>query len=145
MIEDSFERSDVPDFTQLLMHRISSRGKETTSEPKTNFDPYKMMVNKKKSENGEPVDVSDVIKWPEKDLKALNDFCKKYNILGFNCGKMSPIAALSMLKSQLGIVDAPLEERIPLGYEKRGTPTAKYNSSFPYEQSINSKKTLLKG
>jgi hypothetical protein len=51
--------------------------------------------------------------WPEKDIKILDDFCKKHNIVGFNCGKMNPIAALALLKQKLGISDTSLQERTP--------------------------------
>lgn len=51
--------------------------------------------------------------WPEKDIKALEDFCKKHGIVGYNCGRMNPIAALALLKQKLGIVDSSLQERTP--------------------------------
>jgi hypothetical protein len=57
------------------------------------------------------------IQWREKDIKALEDFCKLHGIEGFRCGYMSPVAALAMLKNKLGIVDNSSEER-PIGYEQ---------------------------
>ena len=57
------------------------------------------------------------IQWREKDIKALEDFCKEHGIEGFSCGYMSPVAALAMLKNKLGIIDNPTEER-PIGYEQ---------------------------
>lgn len=69
---------------------------------------------------------SDSKIWPEKDMKALDEFCRKHGIVGYNCGKMNPIAALCMLKQKLGISDSSLQERIP------------------YSDTIN-KKILLKG
>jgi hypothetical protein len=144
MSEDSYERNDVPDFTQLLMKRISDKkSEETKTVGAGGFDPYKMMVNKKVSDEGAPIDTSNTIKWPEEDVKALEDFCLKYGIVGYNCGRMSPVAALSMLKSQFGIVDKPLEERVPAGYEKLGVKS-KYNANYPYSRVIN-KKNLLNG
>jgi hypothetical protein len=140
--DDSYERADVPDFTQLLMQRVQQKTIEAKPAP-NGFDPYQAMLNRKKVDDGEPVDTSNVVKWPEKDVKALEDFCAKYAVLGFNCGKMSPIAALAMLKNMMGIVEGPLEDRVPAGYEKRGTPS-KYNAHFPYEQIVT-KKTLLNG
>lgn len=51
--------------------------------------------------------------WPDKDMKALEDFCKKYGIVGYNCGLMNPLAALALLKQKLGVVDVSLQERTP--------------------------------
>jgi hypothetical protein len=66
-------------------------------------------------------------------------------IVEYNCGKMSPIAALAMLKQQLGVVEGPLEERVPLGYQKLGS---KFNSNYSYTQMVKEKteqKGLLHG
>lgn len=144
MNEDSYDRVDVPDFTQVLAQRIALRQSGTTPTAAPNgFDPYKALVDKKKADNGEPVDTSNIQQWPEKDVKALEDFCSKHGVFGYSCGKMSPTAALAMLKGRMGIVDGPLESRVPPGYEKMGNQS-KYNASFPYEQVV-SKKTLLNG
>ncbi len=51
--------------------------------------------------------------WPDKDMKALEDFCKKHGIIGYNCYKMNPIAALALLKQKLGIIDNSLQEKTP--------------------------------
>ena len=88
-------------------------------------------------------DISSIVRWPEADVKVLEDFCKKYGVLGFDCGKMSPIAALAMLKNMLGIVDGPLENRIPSGYEKMGVKS-NYSPNDPY-QSVFQKKDILHG
>jgi hypothetical protein len=126
-MSDDYE-SNAPDFTQILQQRLASKPSEAKPSP-NGFDPYKAMLNKKKSEDGEPIDTTNTVKWTDKEMDALKDFCQKNGILGFNCGHMSPIAALAMLKNKLGIVDGPLEERVPYGYQM-------LNSS---------KKTLLKG
>lgn len=116
------KHSLLPDFNQVAAAKLGSGG----------FDPHKLMVQRKQLETGEVLDVTPVQKWPEKDIKALEEFCAKYGILGFNCGRMSPVAALAMLKNQLGIVDGPLEERVPTGYQP-------YSPVKPYQ------KTLLHG
>lgn len=77
--------------------------------------------------------------WPERDIRALTEFCKKYKILGFNCGKMSPIAALALLKRQMGVSDSPLNERIPF------TGTKPINNPDYTYQNMVQKKTLLHG
>lgn len=79
------------------------------------------------------------IDWPERDIKALEDFCRQHNILGFNCGKMAPIAALALLKRKLGINDNPLTERIPF----TGTKPIN-NPNYTYTTMV-AKKTLLHG
>ena len=61
-----------------------------------------------------------LIEWPANEVKALEEFCLKHGVVGFSCGRMSPSAALAFLKTKLGIVDAPLEERTPYGYSKIG-------------------------
>jgi len=75
------------------------------------FDPHMLMVKKKLTDAGVTVDNTPKQSWPEKDIKALEDFCLKYGIVGFNCGKMSPIAALAMLKQKLGVIE-PTENRV---------------------------------
>ena len=77
--------------------------------------------------------------WPAKDIKALADFCKKNNILGFDCGRMSPIAALALLKRKLGWVDNPLSERVPFDGKKSIN-----NPGYPYITMVQ-KKTIMHG
>lgn len=118
-MSDEFESyPEMPvDFSTFVKNKMETK---QAVQNGTTFDPHKLMVNKKKIEDGETVDLPEPIKWPEKDMKALNDFCEKYGILGFNCGRMSPIAALAFLKNKMGIADGPLEERVPYGYTKIG-------------------------
>lgn len=107
--------STLPDFVQLVKQRTNV--KET-------FDPHQIMVNKKQDVPTPTVQ--------ETDLETLQNFCNEHGIVGFNCGRMSPIAALSMLKAQMGIVDGPIEQRVPYGYQK-------------CESSKNSQKSILHG
>lgn len=120
------QHSLLPDFGQMMVKKM-----EANKAP-NGFDPHKLMVQRKQLDSGEVVDVTPTQQWPEKDVKALEEFCAKYGILGFNCGRMSPVAALAMLKTQMGIVDGPLEERVPPGYQP-------YHKVSPYQ------KTLLHG
>jgi len=120
--------TNFPDYNQLLTQRVSSI-KQTNG-----FDPHKLMVQKKKMESGEIESNIPSKLWPEKDIKILEDFCETHGIIGYNCGKMNPIAALCMLKQTMGIVEGPLEKRVPYGYQQMNS----------VDNNVK-KKTLLKG
>ena len=124
------QHSLIPDFNQVITKRLGYAV--------SGFDPHAIMVKKKEIDGGVVEDTTPKQTWPEKDVKTLEDFCAKHGILGFNCGRMSPIAAMAMLKQKIGIVDGPLEERMPFGYEKLG----KFNPNYPYTAMVK-KKTLL--
>ena len=132
--------SAVPDFTQILKNRMV-----TGVQPNLpGFDPHAMMVKKNKIEKGEIApDPLPEVKWPEKDIKMLEDFCQKCGIIGFSCGRMGPIAALAFLKNKMGLDNRPLSERIPFGYEKTGTKNI-YSSNYPY-QHPEDKRIVLGG
>ena len=130
--------SKMPDFGQFLQQGLE---KDRSVNPGT-FDPHALMVKKKGLEKGEVEDITPKQVWPEKDVKALEDFCAKNGIMGFNCGKMSPIAAIAILKQKLGIVDGPLETRVPAGYEMIGVNPTKFNSSYPYSEMLKQKNVL---
>jgi len=117
----SFEFSEYPEMPSLLSKVIQN--KQVVSDD--TFDPHKLMMKKKLTDSGVTVDNTPIQTWPEKDIKALEDFCLKYGIIGFNCGKMHPIAALGMLKQQLGVIEP-------------------HESKVTYSDSMN-KKMLLKG
>lgn len=116
----------IPDFNQVVAKKFGG------------FDPHAIMVKKKEVDSGAVEDTTPKQTWPEQDVKTLEDFCAKHGILGFNCGRMSPIAAMAMLKQKIGIIDGPLEERMPFGYEKLG----KFNPSYPYTAMVK-KKTVI--
>jgi len=67
---------------------------------------------KKKTGEEQP---SPIQQFDEKDIKELEDFCKKMGVLGFGCGTMHPKAALRMLKARMGIQDTP-----PIVENKKG-------------------------
>ena len=73
------------------------------------FDPYQMLLRRKQQE--EDPQSFPVIQYDERDIRELEEFCKQYNILGFNCGKIGPKAALNMLKNKLGVVSEKIENK----------------------------------
>lgn len=73
------------------------------------FDPYQMLLRRKQRE--EDPQSFPVIQYDENDIRELEEFCQQYNILGFNCGKMGPKAALNMLKNKLGVISEKVENK----------------------------------
>jgi hypothetical protein len=67
------------------------------------FDPYEMLV-KRKQQTFSVID-TPMASYNEDDMIELQTFCHRHGIFGFNCGKMSPKAALQMLKRRMGILD----------------------------------------
>ena len=96
----------MPSMEQVISQRIPTVTKDGS------FDPHQLMVKKKLTDSGESIDTTPKQNYLEKDIKTLEDFCLKYGIVGFNCGKMSPIAALAMLKQKFGVIDSPVENRV---------------------------------
>ena len=72
------------------------------------FDIYNALVKRKKQ--GEDTTLPPIQEFPQQDINELESFCHKYGIIGFNCGRMNPKAALRMLKSRMGV---PIEEATP--------------------------------
>jgi hypothetical protein len=101
-----FEFSDYPEMPNSLGQMISQR----TIIKDGTFDPHQLMVKKKLTDAGDSIDATPKQSWPDQDIKALEDFCLKYGIIGFNSGRMSPVAALAMLKQKLGVIE-PTENR----------------------------------
>ena len=66
------------------------------------FDIYSALVKRKKQ--GEDTTLPPVQEFPQVDIDELESFCRSHSILGFNCGKMNPKAALQMLKGKLGVL-----------------------------------------
>jgi len=105
-----FEFSEYPEMPNTFGQVISQRSPTVIKDGA--FDPHQLMLKKKLTDSGESVDLTPKHSWPDQDIKALEDFCKKYGLIGFNCGRMSPIAALSLLKQKMGVIDAPVENRV---------------------------------
>ena len=72
------------------------------------FDIYNALVKRKKQ--GEDTTLPPIQEFPQQDIEELESFCRKYGIIGFNCGRMNPKAELRMLKSRMGV---PIEEATP--------------------------------
>ena len=72
-------------------------------------DPiFQSLVRRK--QQGEDTTLPPIQEFPQQDIEELESFCHKYGIIGFNCGRMNPKAALRMLKSRMGV---PIEEATP--------------------------------
>ncbi len=144
-MNDEFENinSRIPDLGTALVQRIAAKTGTTTTPPPGTFDPYELLVKKKNATDTGEIDQSTVVKWPEEDLKKLQDYCAKIGVVGFNCGRMHPLAAMALLKKQFGedYTGVPLEERCPPGYEKIGTRSP-YSSNFPYTEAMKKKQIL---
>ena len=77
--------------------------------PTTLNDPiFQSLVRRK--QQGEDTNLPPIQEFPQQDINELESFCRKYGIIGFNCGRMNPKAALRMLKSRMGV---PIEEATP--------------------------------
>ena len=148
-MEDDYspEFSTLPDIGTILHQRMAAKkAAETGTTPATGqFDPHKLMVKKHKVETGEALpEIPESPKWPEEDVKALQDYCAKMGIIGFST-RQNPRLALAQLKRQIGdMSDIPLENRVPIGYEKTGTINSN-NCNYPYSKVASPKKNLLNG
>ena len=72
------------------------------------FDPVALMMKKKQQQDNPQL--SPTLDYNIDDAYELEEFCRKHNIIGFNCGRMNPKAALRMLKSRMGV---HIEEATP--------------------------------
>lgn len=123
-------RSPDVDFVELLRQRLAQKaGKNDTSTGiQKTFDPHKIMVARR---NQNTEDQLPIQSYPPEDIEKLQTFCSQHGILGFNCGRMSPLAALSFLKQKMGIIDTP-------------QPSEGRNPNYPFTQPVG-KRQLLKG
>lgn len=128
--------SEIPDMAAMLAQRLAAKQGESTTPAPGTVDPYQAMLARK---TGKPLEqVSPEIQvWPEEDVTKLQNYCKKMGIVGFNAGRMHPIAALAMLMKQFGedYSNIPLDERLPAGYQKLGTKT-------PYGEAMQKRQIL---
>ena len=115
----------IPEFDAMthLQQRMSQ------AKPSQTNDPYQLMLKRKAINSGEIQEPTQT--WPNEDVIKLEEFCRKMGILGFNCGRMSPLSALAFLKQKLGVV-----EDIP--------KTEGFGPNYPYTEAIK-KRLLLKG
>ena len=136
----SEEFPTLPGFDNLLQQRIAQ--KNAPLPPPGTADPYNLMLQRKKGEIKE-IDPATIQKWPEEDVKELEDYCRRNGIVGF-ASRMNPKLALMQLKRQVGDYSGvALEDRVPEGYEKVGTPN-KYGPGYPYSAAV-AKKQILHG
>lgn len=137
-MNDEFDNLNryVPDFEQVLLQRLNASKNNVKNTDTGVVDPYQIMLKKKQTPTENNIPVRNP--WPEKDVSQLQSYCEKMGIVGFNSGKMHPIAALAMLKSQFGddFTGIPLEERVPSGYEKLGTPSSHTNPTPTNKKQI---------
>ncbi len=143
---------ELPDIGTMLAQRLAQRGVTANGSlpPPGTIDPYEVIMARKKAElSGTPVkqpDLPPVQQWPEEDVKALEDYCKRMGIMGF-ATRINPKIALMQLKRQMGDYSGvPLEDRIPEGYEKVGTKNT-YSPNYPYSSATKpvEKKQVLHG
>jgi hypothetical protein len=143
---------ELPSIGQILQQRLAAKGVNANGPlpaPGT-VDPYELLMARKQAAlRGEPVkqpDLPPVQTWPDEDVKALEDYCKRMGIMGFGT-RMNPKIALMQLKQKLGDYSGtPLDERIPEGYEKIGTQNT-YGPNYPYSSAVKAieKKQVLHG
>lgn len=139
----SEEYPTLPGFENLLQQRtVQKSAANAPLPPPGTVDPYQLMLKRQKGETP-AAPLPPVQTWPEEDVKALEDYCKRNGIVGF-ATRQNPKLALMQLKQQVGDYSGvALEDRVPEGYEKVGTPN-KYGPSYPYSAAI-SKKQILHG
>ena len=137
----SEEFPTMPDFNSSLAMRIAQKNAvEGPLPPPGTADPYQLMLKRKAGETA-PIDPATIQTWPAEDVKALEDYCKRQGIIGF-ASRINPKLALMQLKRQVGdYSDVPLEERVPEGYEKVGTPN-KYGPNYPYSEAVRKKQVI---
>lgn len=138
--------SEIPDMQSLLMQRIANKvSDQPTKLSGGGFDPHASMVKRNKIEKGEELpEIPEAPRWPEEDVQELQNYCQRMGIIGFST-RQNPKIALMQLKKQMGDFDGiSLEERVPHGYEKKGTPN-NYNANFPYNHIQKPGKNLLNG
>ena len=134
----SEEYPTLPGFEQMLQNRIAQKASVSGQlPPPGTVDPYQVMLQRK---HGEPT-LPPVQQWPENDTMALNNFCQKHGIVGVS-SRMNPKLVLMQLMRQVGdYTDVPMEDRVPEGYERRGT-ISQHGSNYPYTETATKKQII---
>lgn len=131
MYEESPSDCRTPnvDFVALLQQRLAQKAvtAEQTIRSENSFDPYQMMMDRR---NQNVEQLPSIQSYPQEDIDKLQEFCAKHGILGFNCGRMSPSAALMFLKQKMGIVDVP-------------QPSESRGPNYPFTQPIRKRQLLM--
>lgn len=89
-----FTSNSIPMFTNQSVERD-----ELSME-----DIQNLLNNRKKDET------IQIQGYKESDVLELENFCKTHGIVGFNCGNMSPKAALQILKRKVGFIEQKQHE-----------------------------------
>ena len=72
-------------------------------------DPiHDLFVKRKQKIDSGEIDLS-VVSYNKNDLEELEEFCKKYGIVGLNFGNINPRSTLKMLKSKMGVIESPMQ------------------------------------
>lgn len=79
------------------------------------MDSIMKLINRKNESEEVPT-----VKFDQSDVKELEDFCKQHGIVGFNCGNMSPKAALEILKRRVGSSENVVQSLEQQGYSVVG-------------------------
>jgi len=108
-MSDNNSYSEYPSMENMLTSRLSRKSQSTTA-----FDPHKLMVDlKKQSDSNGYSQITPVQSWPENDVNALSEYCRKMGIFGVSFGNMNPRLVLNMLKQKLGDLTPVSVESIP--------------------------------
>lgn len=141
-MSDDYENlnSTLPDFESILVARSKGKSGDGILPPPGTFDPYKMMINKRRRMDSTDFEPGPLIRWPQEDVNALQTYCKKMGIYGFST-TINPKIALAQLKRKFGedYTGVSIEERVPEGYEKIG---AKYGPNNTYSAAMRKKQIL---
>lgn len=87
----------------------------------TGFDPVELLIKRiKQRDDLETGEIPRVEPYKSEDVKALEEFCKEHGIVGFNCGRMSPGAALAMLKGRMGMPSNVVASMEAMGHKVVG-------------------------
>jgi len=98
---NNYDPYPTADFNQMLLRKMQQPVVSVPPE----FDPYQVLLKRKKQQDsGELPPIKDI---DPDDLYELQQFCQMHGVVGFNCGRMNPKAALQMLKSRMGIRENP--------------------------------------
>lgn len=109
MSEENYSlKLDEFDVVSILKQKFANKN-TTTSSTSTNcapaIDPYQMMVNRRTQNLNKTGTDLPIQSWLEEDVFRLEHFCRQHGIIGLNCGNMSPLLALTLLKKKLGVID----------------------------------------
>ncbi|HOS16748.1 MAG TPA: hypothetical protein PKX15_07055 [Bacteroidales bacterium] len=140
-MSDNYEslNSKLPDLKSVIINRAKGKREEILPPPGT-FDPYQMMIDRKREMDPSDFKPGPIVRWPKEDIEALEEYCKKMGIHGFKT-TINPKIALAQLKRKFGddYTGVPMEDRVPEGYERI---TPKYGPNNTYSEAMRKKQIL---